>query len=238
MADRQGMAGRAALRGEERVASRGGASRAAIVRAARACIGAKGISGVAVEDILREAGVSRATLYRQFASLEAIFIHVTVTETQRLLRATIRQIEAEDAPPREKFTALFIALCRQIGSDPFVGYLEESDSASIARTRMIVADPGEFRRLCSPLTRMLARHVQAGALRRDLEAEDMSEWLLRNVWSARTVAPMVGGRRVDLADYAARFIVPPLFDAGPAAPDRAQLADILATVKRIEARLA
>ena len=65
-----------------------------LLDAAETCLQGKGLSGTTMEDIARHAGVSRATVYRYFASRESVVSGVIVRAAERYLHRTSGRILA------------------------------------------------------------------------------------------------------------------------------------------------
>ena len=63
-----------------------------LLDAAETCLQGKGLSGTTMEDIARHAGVSRATVYRYFASRESVVSGVIVRAAERYLHRTSGRI--------------------------------------------------------------------------------------------------------------------------------------------------
>ena len=81
-------------------AERTAATRAKLIAAARALFGARGFAATSIEELVREAGVTRGALYHQFESKEALF-ESAFEEVERELvvasgRAAARGTDAVD----------------------------------------------------------------------------------------------------------------------------------------------
>lgn len=70
-----------------------------VLEGARRIFMRDGFEGASVDDIAREAGVSKATLYSYFADKKRLFTEVAVTECRRQADAAIAVID-QTAPPR------------------------------------------------------------------------------------------------------------------------------------------
>jgi AcrR family transcriptional regulator len=71
-------------------AERTAATRAKLTRAGRALFGTKGFAETSVEEVVREAKVTRGALYHQFDSKEALFAAVFEQVEQELVQASAR----------------------------------------------------------------------------------------------------------------------------------------------------
>ncbi len=74
-----------------------------VVKGARTVFLADGFEGANVDDIAREARVSKATLYSYFPDKRLLFIEVATTECQRMADRALDLID-KTAPPREVLT--------------------------------------------------------------------------------------------------------------------------------------
>ena len=66
--------------------------------AAERCLEVQGLAGTTMEDIARNAGVSRATVYRYFASREAVISGVIIRATEEYLRRMEPRLSGRHAP--------------------------------------------------------------------------------------------------------------------------------------------
>ena len=171
--------------------------------AALSCISRDGVQGVTVDDVAREAGVGRATVYRVAGSRSDVVLGAAQHEFARLLDALDPQLEAA--------TTLDDLLVRVLsGSSEF---LERSPAAQylLQHEPEVVLPPLAFDR--SALLFQVSRDFLCPHLNRHLSPADSSrvaEWLVRLVIS-HTLVPQPG---LDLADPAAarslvrRFVLP------------------------------
>lgn len=87
-----------------------------LVRACARVVAARGYAACAVADILREAGVSRATFYELFADKEACFLY----GLRKLRDAHLRQVEealAAEGPAPERLHAALAAWLARVDLD-------------------------------------------------------------------------------------------------------------------------
>ena len=88
-----------------------------ILAIARRLFSQNGIANVEMKDICKEAGCSRSTLYRHYASKEAILFVLTNESVTRIMEAAI-------IPPRMEFASGYEALSWQLKSQ--VTYMENN----------------------------------------------------------------------------------------------------------------
>src|SRR5438067_7338203 len=92
--------GRRRMRGTER--------KAQILRVARKVFGSKGFHGVSMDDVAREAGVTKPILYDHFSSKEALYLALLDADAQAL-EDRIRNALAAPTGNRERIRASFQA---------------------------------------------------------------------------------------------------------------------------------
>ena len=87
---------------------RGPERKAQLLRVARKVFGAKGFHGVSMDDVAREAGVTKPILYDHFSSKEALYLALLDADAQDL-EARIRDALAAPTGNRERIRASFQA---------------------------------------------------------------------------------------------------------------------------------
>ena len=87
---------------------RGPERKAQILRVARKVFGAKGFHGVSMDDVAREAGVTKPILYDHFSSKEALYLALLDADAQAL-EERIRAALAAPTGNRERIRASFQA---------------------------------------------------------------------------------------------------------------------------------
>jgi AcrR family transcriptional regulator len=152
-------------------------NRAKLIEAAKLCFEERGAS-VALEQVARDAGVGIGTLYRHFATRDALIEAVYRQEVEALVAAA-GALEAETAPIVALRTWLlhfieFLETKRGIGSvlDTLIGGSEPLYSGTPAL-------------LSPPITRLVDRANKDGGMRIDIAPLD----LLRAVVGVATIRP-------------------------------------------------
>ena len=87
---------------------RGPERKAQLLRVARKVFGTKGFHGVSMEDVAREAGVTKPILYDHFSSKEALYLALLDADAQAL-ETRIREALAAPTGNRERIRASFQA---------------------------------------------------------------------------------------------------------------------------------
>ncbi|SPT52128.1 TetR/AcrR family transcriptional regulator [Actinomadura madurae] len=176
-----------------------------------------GIQRSTMEDVARRAGVSRITVYRRFATKDALVEQVIRREFRRYFDRFLVEIEqAETAADRVVLG--FVSSMRAIRRNPLIGGLMATEPDTVLPT--MINDEG---RTLATVRRFVAgqlrREQRAGTVPDDLDVDFVAEMMVRV--SASFLA--IPSELVDLdddeqvAEVARRFLVPMLEPGGPSA---------------------
>ena len=176
-----------------------------LLDAAETCFGRFGIAKTTVEDIAKQASVSRATVYRYFAGRDAVVSGVILRETERYLDRVRPRVESQ--PDLASAILEFVEVTlRAAVRDETVGLLFTSDDGlnsvgiiegtSVALFEMV----SEFLR---PIFDNWTDEYLPG-----LPIEDASEWILRAILSLLTVKGPKRRSSEGLDTYLRRFLLP------------------------------
>lgn len=140
------------------VEARLGRTRAEIVRAARRIVAARGLGGVAVASVATEAGVSVGTVYRYFASKDALLREVVDDVCSREIDV-VAKLAATPTDPTERFLAAVDGFARRAVASGRVAYavIAEPAPPEVEATRI-----GHRRDLAAVLAGTIADGVEAG----------------------------------------------------------------------------
>lgn len=179
----------------------------AILDAAAALIKQRGVSGVRVAEVARQAGVSRPTVYRRWPDVHAI--------VAALLTREIRAIQASvplDGTDRSALVAAIVETAVRIRDDDLLGGVLLTDPdvlAEYATRRLGTSQLG----LLETLREAIARGQRAGTIRRGRAKEQAAMVLLivqSTVQSHRLVASVLPDRawRRELARALDGYLAP------------------------------
>jgi AcrR family transcriptional regulator len=159
----------------ERTRLSAGARRGCIIDAARGVFSQRGFHGAGTAEIASRAGCSEPTLYKHFASKQALFAAVLEDAGRRMAERVDALIALDDDPVR----ASLVALTEHAMTDPFV--------IETVRLRMLavsVADDPTVRaalhehstRMRARVTAIMATARERGLVRDDVDL-DAAAWL-------------------------------------------------------------
>jgi len=185
-----------------------------LLDAAEECLKRFGLAKTTAEDIARAAGLSRATVYRQFGSRDAIVAAVTTREAERCAVAAIDHLQRFD--DLGDFIVEGIVFClRELPRRPLLAELgARDDLVAVAR---VVLGSERMRTIGSDLLRpMLDEAQRRGRLVEDFELDEFSEWALRVLLSFMAVRAPVQRDEDALRRTLRRMLLPAILKPVPA----------------------
>lgn len=156
------------------------AARSRLIDAAEVCFGRIGIAKATVEDVAREAKVSRATVYRYFEGRDDLVLAVLLRDTDRHL-ARIRPRMEQLASLAEVIVEFVVLTERAARRDPSLSLLFAADHASLAGGIIAGASLVLFERVTEFFRPFFARW--SAQVRPGVDAAGASEWVLRALLS-------------------------------------------------------
>jgi AcrR family transcriptional regulator len=147
-----------------------------LIRAADAEITACGINAVQMDVVAKNAGVSRATAFRQLGSVSEMLVQVALLRARRHVAA----VEALMAPKTGVFAKLEAALvytAQELPSDPSI-------SALIARGAASVHDPRVHQVAMDVMGPVLDDGQRSGQIRTDIDTDEMVDFLVEQTYLA------------------------------------------------------
>jgi AcrR family transcriptional regulator len=152
-----------------------------LLDAAESCLERFGLAKTTIEDVAQAAGLSRATVYRQFGNRDALLLGVAAREADRLAEQAGAFLERFDDV--ESWLVEGILFClREVPRRPLLAQFlapQEVGAASrlvLTSERMIAIGTEILRPMFEPAQ-------SAGLLHRDVELNSLIEWILRILMS-------------------------------------------------------
>ena len=169
-----------------------------------------GIQRSTMEDVARRAGVSRITVYRRFATKDALVEQVVRREFRRYFDQFLVDIEqAETAADRVVLG--FVSSLRAIRGNPLIGGLMQAEPDLLVPS--MISDGGRtLATVRQFVAGQLRREQRAGTVRADLDADVVAELMVRVSASFLAIPSHVINLDDDgqLAEVARKFLVPML----------------------------
>lgn len=200
-----------------------------IVTAARVCLERRGFAQTTVEDVLTQAGVSRSTFYRQFSGLEAIIARIAVVEGQALLERSLK-VACVHPNFADRLTAMLVQAVKQSSDSPWVKRLTNAEGSLQVTRAVLESEPGALKDVGRAFYPVLELGLHQGELRSDLRFEEITEWLLRNLWSFQATQGRSFWPDHVLSRYVREFVLAGIL----VTPARDELSDIRASLQRLE----
>lgn len=187
-------------------------ARGRLLDAAQRCLAGQEYHRVTMEAIAAEAKISRATLYRYFASRDEVLSGVVLREAARHLARILPRLEGEADLGAAILEMIHLTL-KAAKRDPQIAIMFSSDESRYAGGILSESSVELFEMVADLLGRLDARH--SGQLRQDVTVDDASEWVLRALLSLLTVRGPKRRSHAALDSYLRRFLLPALL-ADPA----------------------
>lgn len=136
-----------------------------LLAAARIEFASKGLAGARVEEIAREAGVTKQLVYHYYGSKEGLFVAV-LDESSDNIMSELVNLSVEQLPPPQAMRALLNHFFDQYRFDPFLGSLalegiRYHDAHQTPRNRFLELAPA----LIGKLEAILVRGAASGDFR-------------------------------------------------------------------------
>jgi len=187
-------------------------SHVAVLDAAYDLFCRQGVQRSSVDEVARRAGVSRITVYRRFASKDALVEHVVRREFRRYIDQFLIDV-VQEPTVADRVVAGFVSSLRAMRNNPLVGGLMASEPELLGHS--VVGDGGTTLTVVAQfLAGQLRREQRAGNVAGSVDVDLVAEMMVRVSTSFLTTP----GGLVDLdddtavGDVARRFLVPMLVE--------------------------
>ena len=172
------------------------------IEATLACIARHGLSKTTIDDVARQAGFSRATLYRYFGGKRDLVERVVQREVDRVTHELVAAADAETTLD-EAVTAMFVTAGRELAENEALCFVADFEP-ELLLPHLTFAGGNTFLRdasdaLAPPLERFLGARAPRAA-----------EWMVRVglvLWFSPT-APVALADASAMRDYVHEFVVP------------------------------
>ncbi len=181
----------------------------AVFEAALRCFARNGVTKTSIEEIAREAGCSRATVYRHFKSKEAIVAGAIRWESTKFFAALqdrLREVET--------FEELFVESA--MTADEFIGGHRVIPTIIEGEPELLLPHVAlEAPLVVKVSANFLAPYIERLMIRNDIDKDnpvEVAEWIVRTVLSFLLVPSLRFdlGSKDDMLRLASRYIAPSL----------------------------
>ena len=188
-----------------------------ILSAAYACFERYGIRKTTIDDIAQEAGVSRATMYRYFASKEQVLDKLSSVETAKVNAELRQRFVARETIEDALVECLFLST-RIAADNPYVQALMDFDVPSRS------ADPTSSPyQVSHQMWGSLLRDALAkGELADDRTLDDYVSWLMLSIALLLIKVKQINIDDEALRDFIRRFLVEPMLPVATIEKSRQQ----------------
>jgi AcrR family transcriptional regulator len=147
-----------------------------LIRAADAEITARGINAVQMEVVAKNAGVSRATAFRQLGSVSEMLVQVALLRARRHV-AAVESAMAAKTGVFSKLEAAMVYTTRELPTDPSISALIAQHSASVHNPRV-------HQVAVEAISPVLIEGQRSGQVRTDIEIDEMVDFLVEQTYLA------------------------------------------------------
>jgi len=187
-----------------------------VLDAAESCLQRFGLAKTTIEDVAQASGLSRATVYRQFGSRDALLLSVAARDAERVAsEAELFLTQFEDVGSWLVEGILFCL--REIPKRPVLSQFlapQELGTASrmvLTSDRMLAIGSEILRPIFEPARRQ-------GLLHQDLELDPLMEWVLRILMSYLAVPGPPARGEDDLRRLLRTMLLPAVLVNGEGGP--------------------
>jgi len=180
-----------------------------ILDAAGACIARYGVQKTTIDDVVKRAGVARATLYKHVpGGRDEIILEVLVREGRRNTHVVLEAIARAESL-QDSITDGILAAVERIQADDHLAYLFSPEIIGPASRLQ-----GAGARLVDVTAQLVGPVIEAGRgtgqVPEDLDERDAAEWTLRIFLSLLAFEGPDGRTKAQLRAFVRRFAVEPL----------------------------
>jgi len=184
------------------------AVRRQLIDATEACFRRFGVAKTTMEDIASTAGVSRATVYRYVSGRDELILGVLLRAGDEFYARLGKRVVRADTFADALVDGVLYTL-DQVRADDRLALLFAPEAAGETVTIAGAAD-ALFQRSGNYLRPLVDEAQARGELRRDINADDLGEWMIRVILSFLTVRGPKTRTRPQLRRLLEQYLLPAL----------------------------
>jgi len=180
-----------------------------LIDATQECFERFGVMKTTVEDIADAAGVGRATVYRYVSGRDDLILGVLMRSADRFFTRLGRRLGRPAGSMCDRLVDGVLYTLDQVRVDENLALLFAPEVAGVTGT-IAGASEALFARSADYLRPLLAAAQASGELRRDLDADELAEWLIRIILSLLTVQGPKPRTKNETRALLERYLLPAL----------------------------
>jgi AcrR family transcriptional regulator len=184
------------------------AARERLLDAAEECFSQFGLSKTSIEDVARQAKVSRSTVYRYFEGRNEL-LAAAYMRANTAVFVRVKTLMAEQGTFAERVVRVTVRAVYALRSGRYFPMLFNSDGALLS-SQAIIASKLFYEAGCDTMQPFFEEAQSRGELRADLDLEDFIEWHLRLIFSFAMFDSPTPRDSASLHHLLETFIAPPL----------------------------
>lgn len=194
-----------------------------LLSAAEATFIEAGTAQVSMDAVARQAGVSRATVYRRFGTRDALFIKVIERRAEPFLRRpSLAQSRGSLSDDLEDAMVRGVV---DMPKDPLLRLLLDQGATGV---RTLLTTEPMAHKVHSAINALLSRWRLRGELREDLDDVEITAWILNQQFSLVTNGPW---EEEQLRRHVRLFMVPVLLVPSPEPGEKPDVTERLARIE-------
>jgi len=183
-------------------------ARGRLLNAAEACFDRFGLRRTTIDDVAREAKVSRSTVYRYFDGRGDLIVAVYLRESETV-NAKVKSLMSRPGPFAERVVKALMRSIDAIRSGKYLPLMLSPEGAVLA-SKAITASSAFFESSRATMSPFFERAKADGEVRGDIELDDFIEWTLRIIFSFAMFDSPIQRDPKDLRRLIETFLVPSL----------------------------
>jgi len=186
--------------------------REGVLAAAESCLQRYGLAKTTIEDVAQASGLSRATVYRQFGSRDALLLAVAAREAERVAAEAEVYLRRFDDVGSWIVEGMLFCL-REIPTRPVLAQFLAPHELGAASRMLLTSD--RMLAIGSEILRpMFEPARREGLLHEGLELDSLMEWVLRILMSYLAVPGPPSRSEDDLRKLLRALLLPAVMVAG------------------------
>ena len=183
-------------------------ARERLLNAAETCFERFGLRRTTIDDVAREAKVSRSTVYRYFDGRGDLIVGAYMRESEAV-NEKVKALMRQPGPFPERVVKAMMRSIDAIRAGKYLPLMLSPEGAQLA-TKAVTASSAFYESSRETMGPFLEQAKRDGEVREDLELDDFIEWTLRLIFSFATFDSAKQRDAKNLEKFIAAFLTPSL----------------------------